>query len=170
MRILVAYTSKTGTSAECAEILANSLKDGNEIVLIDMKKQAPDPASSFDIAVLGSSVRMGRVSKEIKNYIKTNREALSKMPCAVFLCCGLPDEFEEYISREFSSDFTPSHGFHCFGGELKPKKARGIDRIILKTMRSSITGHDFEDGNYKGSLPEIIPEHIYILADKIMGR
>ncbi len=170
MKILIAYTSKTGTSAECAEILASKLKDGNEIALVDMKKQEAESASSFDTIVLGSSVRMGHISKELKNYIKSNREALSKIPCAVFLCCGFPDEFEEYVTREFPSDFAPSYGFHCFGGELKPKKARGLDRFILKAMRRSITEHDFEDGNYSGSLPEIIPEHIYILADKIMGR
>lgn len=170
MRILIAYTSKTGTTAECAEILANRLRDGNEVVVSDMKKEETLPASNFDAIVLGSSIRMGRVSKEVKNYIKSNGEALSKIPCAVFLCCGLPDEFEEYVTREFSADFAPSYGFHCFGGELKPKKARGLDRIVLKAMRRSITEHDFEDGNYKGALPEIIPEHIYILADKIMGR
>ena len=170
MKILIAYTSKNGVTAECAQVLANKLGDTNEIVLQDMKKQGVEPAEKFDIVVLGSSIRMGKASKEIKNYIKSNSEALAKMPCAVFLCCGFPDEFEEYVSREFSPDFTPSYGFHCFGGELKPKKARGFDRIVLRAMRRSITGHDFEDGNYKGSLPEIIPEHIYILADKIMGR
>lgn len=170
MRILIAYTSKNGTVAECAQMLADKLGDSNEIVLNDMKKQKTEPASSFDIAVIGSSVRMGRISKEVKNYIKSNRRALMDMPCAVFVCCGIPDEFEEYVAREFSPDFIPSYGFHCFGGELKPKKARGLDRIVLKAMRRSITEHDFEDGNYKGALPEIIPEHIYILADKIMGR
>ena len=97
MRILIAYTSKTGTSAECAEILASKFNDGNEVLLVDMKKQAAESASNFDAVVLGSSVRMGHVSKELKNYIKSNREELLKKPCAVFLCCGFPDEFEEYL-------------------------------------------------------------------------
>ena len=90
MRILIAYTSKNGVTAECAQVLANKLGDTNEIVLQDMKKQGVEPAEKFDIVVLGSSIRMGKASKEIKNYIKSNSEALAKMPCAVFLCCGFP--------------------------------------------------------------------------------
>ena len=68
MRILIAYTSKNGVTAECAQVLANKLGDTNEIVLQDMKKQGVEPAEKFDIVVLGSSIRMGKASKEIKNY------------------------------------------------------------------------------------------------------
>lgn len=170
MKILIAYSSKHGTTAECATMLADRLTNGNEIDLIDMKWQSPVSAEYYDVVILGSSVRMGRVSKKIKRYIKDNTAALKKKSCAVFLCCGFPDEFDEYVELQFPMTFEPSHGYHCFGGELKPEKVKGIEKLIVRAIRKSITEHDFEDASYMGSLPEIIPEHINMLADKIMGR
>ena len=169
MKILIAYTSKHGTTAECASLLSQKL-GGNEIDLIDMKKNTMPSVEAYDVVILGSSVRMGRVSGQIKKYIKNNMEGLAQKQCAVFLCCGFPDEFEEYVELQFPKNFAPSLGYHCFGGELKPERVRGIEKLIVKAIRKSITEHDFEDANYEGALPEIIPEHINLLADKIMGR
>lgn len=169
MKILIAYTSKNGTTAKCAKMLAEKLEVSHEVIVTDMNKEDTVPPEGFDVVVLGSSVRMGAVSKKLKKYIKANVDMLNSKLCAVFLCCGFPDEFEEYLSQ-IPKYLIPSLGIHCFGGELKPREARGFDKIIIKIMRNSITGHDFEDGNYTGMLPEIIPEHINILADRIMGR
>ncbi|MBO5416436.1 MAG: hypothetical protein J6A83_07395 [Clostridia bacterium] len=170
MKILIAYTSKHGTTAECATVLADRLTGGNEIDLIDMKCQMPISAEYYDVVILGSSVRMGHISKKVKRYIKDNMEALAEKQTAVFLCCGFPDEFEEYVNTQFPKKFNPSLGYHCFGGELKPEKVKGIEKLMVRAIRKSITEHDFEDATYTGSLPEIIPEHIYLLSDKIMGR
>ena len=170
MKILIAYTSKHGVTAECAGVLANKLVGCNEVDVVDMKKESPTAADGYDVVILGSSVRMGRVSKKIKRYIKDNTAALEEKACAIFLCCGFPDEFDEYVDMQFPKSFEPSLGYHCFGGELKPEKIKGIEKLIVRAIRKSITEHDFEDANYQGSLPEIIPEHISLLADRIMGR
>ena len=170
IKILILYASKHGTTERCAETLADRLRGSNEIVLHDANKGLPPSPDGFDTVILGSSVRMGAVSKNIKKYIKQNMERLNEIPCAVFLCCGFPDEFDEYVDSQFSRKFIPSYGFHCFGGELKPKNVKGFERILVKMIRNSITQHDFEDSNYKTSLPEIIPEHISILADRIMNK
>ena len=169
MKILIAYTSKNGTTAKCAKMLAEKLDVSHEVKLTDMNKEDTVSPEGFDVVVLGSSVRMGAVSKKVKKYIKTNIDTLNAKQCAVFLCCGIPDEFEDYLSQ-IPKYLIPSLGIHCFGGELKPREVRGFDKIIIKIMRNSITRHDFEDSNYTGMLPEIIPEHINLLADRIMGR
>lgn len=164
------YASKHGTTQKCAEILAEKLRSSNDVLLYDAKSGDIPPADSFDTVVLGSSVRMGAVSKNIKSYVRENTKKLNAMPCAVFLCCGFPDEFDEYVREQFPKAFKPSYSFHCFGGELKPQNVKGIERLLVKMIRNSITQHDFEDSNYKGSLPEIIPEHISLLADRIMNK
>lgn len=170
MKILIAYTSRTGTTARCAEMLAKILRARSEVELCDMSANTVGAPENYDAVVLGSSVRMGRISKQVKGYVKDNLEALNNMPCAFFLCCGLPDDFDDYIDINLPRDFEPSHGKYCFGGELKPKNAKGLDRFILGVMRRSIKEHDFEDGNYEGSLPEIIPENIEVLSDRLMRK
>ncbi|MBE6597285.1 MAG: hypothetical protein E7641_06405 [Ruminococcaceae bacterium] len=168
MKILFAYTTRNGTAAECARIFAEYVGSKAEVTLLNLKESGEITLYDYDAVVLGGSVRFGKISKQLKGFIKDNIELLNKTASAAFLCCGFPDEFDDYVSTEFRKDFIPKYGFHCFGGELKPKKAKGIDRLLIKALRSSVTQHDFEDASYKGALPEILPEAIYRLADRIV--
>ena len=170
MKILIAYSSKHGTTKRCAEMLGKELSGSCQVSLCDVRAEDIPSPDGFDAVILGSSVRMARISKKIKKYMKINIEKLNAMPCAVFLCCGFPDEFDEYLRTELPDGFEPSYGAHCFGGELKPQNVKGFERFLVKSIRRSITEHDFEDGNYKGMLPEILPEHIAILAGRILGK
>ena len=169
MKVLIAYSSKQGTTGRCAEMLRNRLGSA-EVEMVDINKLAPKSPDNYDAVVLGSSVRFGMVSKNIKKYVKAYKQALNAMPSAVFLCCGYPDQFDDYVKDQFPKDFKPTYDFYCFGGELKPKQTKGFDRIIVSMARRSILEHDFEDSSYEGSLPEILPESISILADTILGR
>ena len=169
MKVLIAYSSKQGTAARCAQMLSDMLGSA-EVELADIDQSALKSPLEYDVVVLGSSVRFGGVSKKIKKYIKENKAKLNDMPTAVFLCCGYPDQFEDYVKDQFPKDFVPSYDFHCFGGELKPKQTKGVDRIFVSMARRSIVEHDFEDSSYEGLLPEILPESISKLADKILRR
>ena len=92
------------------------------------------------------------------------------MPSAAFLCLGFINNFEEYRDIQFPKELVCSLGIHCFGGELKPKKLKGMDKLIVKMLRSEIKGADFEVSDEgQAPLPEIVPENIYRLADKIRG-
>lgn len=169
MKVLIAYSSKQGTTAKCAEMLCDKLASA-DVDMVDINKCAPKSPDNYDVVVLGSSVRFGSVSKNLKKYIKAHKQALNAMPSAVFLCCGYPDQFDDYVKDQFPKDFNPTCGFHCFGGELKPKQTKGIDKLFVSMVRRSIVEHDFEDSSYAGSLPEILPESISILADMILKR
>ena len=169
MKILIAYSSKQGTTRKCIEMLSERLGTA-EVDICDVNKDTPKSPECYDAVLLGSSIRWGGASKKIKKYAKEHKAELNTMPSAVFLCCGHPDEFEDYVKSQFSKYLTPTYGFHCFGGELKPKQTRGFDRIIVSMARRSIIEHDFEDSNYQGSLPEILPENIDILADTVLKR
>ena len=55
-----------------------------------------------------------------------------------------------------------------FGGELKPQKAKGFDKIFIRHLRSSVKYHDFEDRDVSDiSLPELMPENVLLLAEEI---
>ena len=78
------------------------------------------------------------------------------------------EAFDAYAKEQMPKGFEPSLGVVYFGGELKPKETKGIiDKLIIGAMRKEITEHDFEDGNFDGSLPEILPENISNFADKV---
>lgn len=161
MKILIAYTSAHGTTKKCAELLASELCSKGEITLVDMNKDSAPSPVGYDAVILGSSIRFAKISKKLKAYIKEHKDALNKTDSGVFLCCGIPDEFEDYAKEQMPKDLSLSLGVAHFGGVLKPKNVKGIfDKLLVNAMRKEITEHDFEDGTFNGVLPEILPESI----------
>lgn len=166
-KILILYATKHGVTKRCAEMLAERLTATHTVTVSDVHKNPPAP-TDYDIVVLGSSIRMGRMDKNMKNYIQTYADELSSMPSAVYLCCGFPRRFEEYIDLQLPRKLICSLGYHSFGGELKPEKIKGLDKLIVKAARNSIQMQDFEESDADHhDLPEILPENINLLANKI---
>lgn len=168
MRVLVIYATSGGVSRVCAEMLKERLDcDAIRVTLCDIHHTPPSP-EGFDVAVIGGSIRMGRINKRLKNYLRTHEATLGKLQTALFLCCGYTENFDDYVALNFPKSIVPSLGIHCFGGELKPEKLHGFDKFIVKMVRASILDEDFESPDpTKSPLPEIVPENIYRLADAI---
>ena len=167
MKLLIAYASKNGVAKRCAEMLVSELCDKVDYDLVDICKHTPK-LEKYDAVVLGGSIRMGRFNKSLRAFLKNNKKELSALPCAVFICCGLPHLYEEYSEVALPRKFAPSLGGHHFGGELKPDKVSGFDKLVVKHLRNSINQVDFEDNNNAEIyLPEIIPENIKLLATSL---
>lgn len=167
MKILIAYATRGGVTKTCADKLAALLTEHHEVLVCSAEQELPCP-SDFDVVVLGSHVRFGKVNAALKQYIRRYAAQLSEMPCAVFLCCGFPRNFEEYVDTQIPKALHCSLGFHSFGGELKPEKLKGMDRLIVKIARRSICEQDFEESDRDHHiLPEIFCENIRLLANKI---
>lgn len=168
MNILIAYATYGGVTRRCAEMLAAHLEEHHTVHLVDARKKNIPSPDGFDVIVLGSAIRMENMNGKIKKYVKANLNELNQMPCAVYFCCGLTKLFGEYSETLLPRRFSPTLGFHLFGGELKPDKLSGIDKLAVIIMRSSIKSQDFEeDDSNHHDLPEIIPENIALLAKDI---
>ena len=167
MNVLIVYSSKWGVSRTCAEMLAKRLEGFADVGVYDINDAPPSP-EGFDVCVVGGSIRMAAINKRLKRYIKEHASALSSTNTAFFLCCGFCESFDDYVSALIPKTAKANLGVHCFGGELKPEKLRGIDKLIVRIIRSERSAVDpDEPDKQRGALPEIIPEHINILADRI---
>lgn len=167
MKILIIYASKNGVAKKSAELLSSELSTTNEVTLCDINDSPPSP-DGFDVIVLGGSVRMTKISKKLKAYLKQNIEAISNMPSAFFICCGIIRDFEDYKVTELPPKINFSLGVECFGGELKPDKLKGFDKLVVKAMRQSILTQDSDLRNSSDlELPEFMPENIIALAERI---
>ena len=168
MKVLIIYASKTGVSERCALMLSKKLaSDAIKIDLIPIDNDLPSP-EGYDVAVIGGSIRMGALNKKLKKYLKAHAKTLNSIHTAIFLCAGLSENVDDYITLQIPKYIIPSLEIHYFGGEVKPANAKGIDKWILRAMRSSIKDVDFEAPDPNANpLPEIIPENIHRLADRI---
>ena len=167
MKLLIAYVSKTGSSRFCAELIAKELSEKAAVDLVDLDEKLP-ALEDYDAAIIGGPVRLGFFPKVLRKFIKNNKTRLSEMPCAVFFCCGISRNAEEYSETLIPRSFKPSLEVRHFGGELKPQKAKGFDRIFIRHLRSSVKYHDFEDRDVSDiSLPELMPENVLLLTEEI---
>ncbi len=167
MKILIIYATRNGVSKKAAEMLAQKLQSYSDVEIYDINDGPPRP-NGYDVAIVGGSIRMARLSKKLKRYIKENAEALSSMESAAFICCGLTNDFEDYVTTELPKSVKFSLGVECFGGELKPDKLHGFDKILTYMMRQSILTQDPDkSGRDMIELPEIFPDTIYALAERI---
>ena len=169
MKILIIYSTKWGVSKACAQMLADRLTPSFDITVCDIQDTPPSP-EAFDVAVIGGSIRMGKLNKKLKEYLKAHADLLNTRHAALFLCCGFTENFDDYARMQFPKNISADLGVHFFGGELKPQKLTGVDRILVKMLRSEVLRDDFEAPDPDISpLPEIIPENIFRLADSIRG-
>ena len=167
MKIVIAYSSKSGTVRECAEALAEKLAP-NEVTLADLELSPPD-LTGFDIAVIGGYVRMGKLSKKMAQFVEENKALLSETMHAFFICCGLPESTEYYFEKALPRDLLDSSISNiCFGGDLRVNKQKGLDKFIAKLILKEIKNNNIaEDMNEEMSIPAVLPENISRFADEI---
>lgn len=167
MKLLIAYSSRNGVARRCAEMLASFLPHTIEYNVVDIDKSTPD-LSLYDCAVIGGSIRMAKLSRALRVFLRKNKDTLSNMDSALYICCGFSHLYEEYRDIVAPRKAHFSLGVHHFGGELKPDRLRGFDKLVVRSMRRKINEADFEDSDeVELSLPEIIPENIKLLAESI---
>ena len=167
MNILIIYATKHGVSKRAAERLADELRSTNEISLYDINDSPPAPIG-FDVIILGGSIRMTKLNKKLKKYLKEHIDAITNMPSAFFICCGIIRDFEDYKTTELPTKIKFSLGVECFGGELKPDKIHGFDKLLVRIMRQSILTQDPDLAESSGlELPEFMPENVLALAERI---
>jgi menaquinone-dependent protoporphyrinogen IX oxidase len=65
MKTAIIYTSKHGTTAKIAQMIAERLT-GNQVSIIDLKKDKRPDINSFDEIMLGASVYAGTPSKAMQ--------------------------------------------------------------------------------------------------------
>ncbi|WP_342758802.1 flavodoxin domain-containing protein [Kineothrix sedimenti] len=113
MNTLIVYSTKSGASRECAELLAAKIKD---CTICDLARQEPS-IESFDMLILGSGVRMGKLYKPMKNFIDKNKKAILSKKTAFFLCNSYPDTFQKIIEKNISKEHVENAVcIESFGG------------------------------------------------------
>lgn len=163
MKILIAYASKNGTARTCVDRLTEQLR-GMDITVADLEKEAPDP-NGYDTVVFGSSVYFGKLRPAARQYLKEHEDALTRKRLALFLCCGLTEEYEYYREKLFGQALRDA-AFQTlyFGGSLSSEGRSFTDRLFLRSMRSMLLEEALNNNQYEIELPGILPENIDKLA------
>lgn len=147
-RILVAYATRSGSTAEIAQAIGKELTTAG--ITVDIAEiKTVSTLSGFNAIVIGGPLYMGSVDGTVAKFVGKNREQLQKMPVAAF-AVGLapknPDPGAYGIAMEaLTKSIEPVTPVSTvlFAGKLDPAKLSFIQRKITELVKSPVG--DFRD-------------------------
>jgi menaquinone-dependent protoporphyrinogen oxidase len=147
--ILVLFASHYGQTRAIAERVSERLRTrGHEVDVADVRRVAePNPSpEDYDVVVLGSRIEIGRHDAELRRYIRTHRDTLSKTPTAFFsvsMAAARADagpDPDGYMDTLFTDlEWRPTCAV-SFAGALPYRKYNWLTRFIMKRISRS-AGH-----------------------------
>jgi len=149
-KILIAYGSKYGATAEIADKIGHVLADEGfetDVLSVDKVKNLAD----YKAVVIGSAVYFGGWRKEVKKFIKNNETGLAERPVWIF-CSGpagkgdpvkkmqgwiVPKGLKPVVDRLKPKDVAVFHG------NVNPAKMSGLEKWTIRNVKSDVG--DFRD-------------------------
>ncbi len=146
-RVLVAYETSKGSTAEIAEVIAAELREGGcEAEAVDIK-DSPLPGD-YDHVVVGGPIYMGSI-KGVKGFVEKHRADLEERLIGAFavgMSFAVPDEEKQAEGRkaldEAIAPFAPAH-LGCFAGKIDMEKLSFFEKTAVKMVKSPVG--DFRD-------------------------
>jgi menaquinone-dependent protoporphyrinogen oxidase len=85
-KILVTYASRSGSTAEAAELIGKTLTEcGATVDVLDMN--AVKDLTPYRAVIAGSAIRVAKWLPEAMKFLNTHRAALNQKPFAAFMVC-----------------------------------------------------------------------------------
>jgi menaquinone-dependent protoporphyrinogen oxidase len=158
MKTVIIYATKYGYTEDCVDQMKQQL-DG-DVLKVNILTETISSLDAFDNVIIGGSIYMGQIHKKLKAFCENNLSSLQEKRVALFLCCGLPENFEQSLAAAFPSVLRErAITSECFGGELRTDKMKGPDRIISKMMKKT-AGQEKAEVN---QMPENIEKLVVIM-------
>lgn len=147
-KILVAYASWAGATAEVAKTIAEELRRGGSEVEVQPAKAVKD-IRPYQAVVLGTAVRAGKVNREAPAFVSRHRASLVHLPVAYFVVCltmkdDTPESretVEQYVDqvRQKAPQVEPV-AVGMFAGAVNPSRLPWPLNLAMKSMEG-----DFRD-------------------------
>jgi menaquinone-dependent protoporphyrinogen oxidase len=136
MKVLVAYASKRGSTAEIAEAVASTLAESG--FEVDCEEAASVRAlEPYDALVLGSAVYMKRWRGDARRFLRRHRRALADLPFWVFSSGPVGDpaedspEWTEPPKIVAAAERLGVRGHVVFGGRLPAEPKGKIESAMV---------------------------------------
>jgi menaquinone-dependent protoporphyrinogen oxidase len=144
-RVLVAYGTKNGSTAEIAEWIADELR--GQLIEADVLPAADiHDIGPYDAVVLGAGLYVGRWQRDAVRFARRHRKALTRRPVWLFSSGPLdPSATERDLPAapavaRIATRLGP-RGHATFGGRL----AEGAQGLIARQILKQGEGGDFRD-------------------------
>jgi menaquinone-dependent protoporphyrinogen oxidase len=140
-KILVAYASKAGSTAEVAGAIGEALSAHGVSVEVLQIKHVKD-VSAYKGVIIGSAIRVGQWLPEAVNFVKAHQADLRQRPTAYFLVSGFLKDNTPEVTQKVGTYLDPVRaifepaGIGMFAGKMDYSKLSFLDRTIAKAVGS----------------------------------
>ena len=153
-RVLVAYASKAGSTAEVAAFIARKLADTG--LAVDLRRvRSVRSLDAYRVVVAGSAIRAGHWLDEASAFVKAHREALAARRTAFFTLCMTLQQENPANREKVAGYLKPVRAvvepdwIEFFAGKMEYRRLALGPRLIVKAMK--VPEGDFRDWNAIGS-------------------
>jgi menaquinone-dependent protoporphyrinogen oxidase len=146
--ILVAYTSRKGSTAEIALAVGKELeKTGAAVTVSEMTTVSS--LEEYDAVVIGAPVYTGKVARDVAIFARRHRDALSRLPVAGFVT-GIAPVYPKTgdttgFTRQLADALSPAKpvAVTMFAGKLDTARLSLIERGMTSLLK--VPTGDFRD-------------------------
>ncbi len=134
LKTLIVYSSKYGCTEKCADFLSKELKDKPDI--INLKNCKDVNLSLYNKVIIGGSIYMGKIQKEVSDFCSKNLEVLKEKKIGLFIC-GMQegDSINTEINQNFPKELIEiATVIKHFGGEFDFSKMSFFEKLIVKIV------------------------------------
>jgi menaquinone-dependent protoporphyrinogen oxidase len=168
-KILVAYATKAGSTAEVADFIGKTLAEKGADVDVKPIKNISD-ITGYNAIIIGSPARAGKILSDATEFVERNKASLTNIPVAYFVTCTTlikDTDDNRKIANEYldsiSGTISPV-GKGLFAGKMDYSKIGFASTLILKYIFSTPEG-DYRDWDAikkwaDDLFPKLIPSKI----------
>lgn len=147
MKTLIVYATKYGGTKSCAEKLSEEFN--NNVDLVNIKNYSSVDLSKYDSIIIGTSIYMGKIKKNVLNFINKNIAILMQKKVGIFTSClSENNEDIETIKKEIPEElFNHLVKISRLGYSLNMEKMNFFYKSIIKKITGKTESHSefFED-------------------------
>ncbi len=133
MKNCILFTTKHGSTEKASTLLKEKLNAETDIInLKDVKK--PD-ISDYDTVILGASIYIGKIQKQMRKFIGENLNELLKKNIALFIMAGQKEKAQETLYNAYPSKlFDHAFAKEYFGYEMILEKMNFLEKAATKAQ------------------------------------
>ncbi|NQU86602.1 MAG: flavodoxin [Mariniphaga sp.] len=142
MKTLIVYMSTHGCTAKAASEMKEKL--GNQVTVINLKKDKIPLLNSFERIIIGGSIHAGQIQKRVKEFCISNLDSLLNRELGLFICCMHECETAiQQLKNAYAEELlNHAKATAILGGAYDFERMNFIKRMIVKKVAKVNTSVD----------------------------
>lgn len=140
--ILILYASTDGHTLEIAQRIQAELEShGNQTICYKVDDYLQDSLKHYDTFVIGASIRYGKHSKSMHQFVKKNASYLNKQKTFFFSVNAVARkphkrhlDTNPYVAKFLNQCMLEPTGLAIFGGKIDYKKYGFFDKLMIRII------------------------------------